>query len=689
MARGTGKTNPAARVRAVGSARVIGRISPAALAPAADMAAVTVKDQPGGARPSGGYGSRDREDQPGSARPAGGYGTRDREDQPGGARPGGGLSPRDREDQPGGYGSRPAGGFGSRDREDPPGGARPGGGLSPRDRTDPPGGASSRFGTSTTDRETSDRAGGFGAQRSASQPSAIPERRSPFGTETDKGKKPDKDEGQKSGGILGRFGSRGKEEKKDDKKPDTSSRSTFGSGQSATRTTGTSPATGPTSRPQTGFGSPSSPARGTPQPTRTPTREDDKSRRGGTPPPKKAEKAPPQPKTRSASRAHTAPLPEGKLKGALTAHQGLDFERKIDLIGVALVGFALVAFFAVIPSMSFGLMAEPETGLTGSLNHLLSQIFGWGKIVWPVFAFGAGVWLMVHSFAETDFELNYFRIFGLLSLYLCALAFIQMFELISDTAPTVEAFKPISHDLAIEQGRGGGWLGHQIYTFLLSQFFDLGTVSVLFAWLVISLMATFDLSVVELWGYVAGVFLFLRPNREARARRQAAREARTADIISAMRPGEEARPSTVAPIATAATAAAATALPTQTQEAPAVQTERRRFGLGRGKTGETAAVALTPDFSRSCASRAGCNRAIASGDGARCQPARDAIGADDQPAWIRTRGRRTIHAQRDARSGDSQSDRGAHRSGYAPGAPPDAASAHAGHEGRRAGSCLY
>jgi hypothetical protein len=299
-----------------------------------------------------------------------------------------------------------------------------------------------------------------------------------------------------------------------------------------------------------------------------PAKADEKGRRG-------AQKPAEKPKARAASRGVKAsPLPDAKAKGALTVHQGLDFERKIDLVGMALLCFAGVAFAAVLPSVSFGLLAEPETGLTGSLNDVLSQMFGWGKIVWPVVAAAVGIWLMKAHFVDTGFELDYFRVIGLISLYACALTWLQMIELIDNTAPTIEAFKPISHDLAIEQARGGGWLGHQLYLFLLSQFLDVGALSVLIAWLVVSLMLSFDLSVVELWGFVAGAILFLRPNPEARARRKAAQEARTADIIAAMRPGE----STVSP----GTTVAAAPVPTKTQETPAVvEPERRRFGLKR------------------------------------------------------------------------------------------------------------
>ena len=263
---------------------------------------------------------------------------------------------------------------------------------------------------------------------------------------------------------------------------------------------------------------------------------------------------------RSQSRAR--PLPETQKKSTLSIDQGLDFDRKIDLIGVMVVAFSLVAFFAVIPSMSFGLLPPPNGGLTGTLDTLLSQLFGWGKIVLPLAGFALGAWLMVQSFAATGIELDYFRIVGMLSLFVCGLSWIHMFELMDDPAPTVEAFRPISYAVAIDDGQGGGWFGHTFYVFLLSQLGDYGTLSVLVAWLVVGLMLTFDVSVVELGRYLVSAFTLvgLSVKRDERAEKRAAREAAKADKMPAARPGEPSVETTSTPrqIPLAAAASAGT-----------------------------------------------------------------------------------------------------------------------------------
>ncbi|MCZ7679419.1 MAG: DNA translocase FtsK 4TM domain-containing protein [Sandaracinaceae bacterium] len=191
---------------------------------------------------------------------------------------------------------------------------------------------------------------------------------------------------------------------------------------------------------------------------------------------------------------------------------------------MAVVAFSLVAFFAVIPSMSLGLLPPPEGGLTGTIDSLLSQLFGWGKVVLPIAGFSVGVWLMVQSFDATGIELDYFRMIGMLALFACGLTWIHMLELMDDPAPTVEAFRPMSYAAAIDEGHGGGWFGHTFYLVLLSQLGDYGTLSVLVAWLVVGLMLTFDVSVVELGRYLVTAFTLVGVRRgPGRARREARR----------------------------------------------------------------------------------------------------------------------------------------------------------------------
>jgi len=253
-------------------------------------------------------------------------------------------------------------------------------------------------------------------------------------------------------------------------------------------------------------------------------------RRGGQ---DKAPSAPGPKASRSSSRA----LPQSTKAPRIVKH-GLDLDRKLDLIGVSLVGFALVVFFAVLPSMSFGLLPPVTGGLTGTINHFLSQLFGWGKIVWPIASAIIGLWLMMRYFGGQMFDVDYFRVVGAISLYACALTWLHFFELVNDPAPTVEAFREISHTVAVDQGEGGGWFGHQFYLLLLGQLGDLGAVSVMVAWLVASLMLTFDVSLVELGQFIGAMLAAFNVSPAQRARKREAQATAEADAVGVMRPGE-------------------------------------------------------------------------------------------------------------------------------------------------------
>ncbi|MBI5961388.1 MAG: hypothetical protein HY866_21795, partial [Chloroflexi bacterium] len=579
--------------------------------PGADRDQPGTGDRPGAgpARFGGAGGTGGSTDRPGS------FGTRpgaDR-DQPGSgtSRFGGAGGTGGPADRPGSFGTRPGA-----DRDQPGAGDRSGSGTSRF------GGAGGIGGTGSSN-SAADRTGSFGSRpgalgdrgdtgaglgqrSSSSQTRGFPSR--PLGREEEK-----KDEPRKSrlGGLLGR----GKEEKKDDKKQDK---------RASAKTSST-----PTAQPRFGGGTASSTldkrrstttdtfgtatdARGRGQ-TAAPGRGADKTATGTT---RRAVPA------SSVSREKAKPLP-GQQRSALTVHQGLDFERRIDLIGVTLLGFALVSFFAVIPSITLGLLPEPHSGAIGAINHLLSQMFGWGKVVWPLIAGGLGIWLMRESFAERGFELDFFRIVGMILLYTCLLTWIQMFELVNDSAPTVEQFKPISYDLAVGQGQGGGWLGHTIYVFLLGQLLDWGTLSVLLAWLVMSLMLTFDLSLVELGGYVAAALAVFTISEEQRTRKRVAREALADEFKATMRPPEKEGAQTVLPGITT------------TVETPAVG---KRGGAAARAAAPTTATA--PDLPavgrRGPAAPAGDPLAPAAPVPASPEPVRPALGESPQMPPVRS-----------------------------------------------------
>jgi DNA segregation ATPase FtsK/SpoIIIE-like protein len=519
-----------------------------------DPRALGGADRERGPSPSGAFGRRDRDDDPrvlgGSDRergpsPSGAFGARrDRDDDPrvlGGADRERGPAPsgvfgarRDRDDDPrvlGGSdrerGPSPSGAFGRRDRDDDPRAL----GGSDRERGPAPSGVfgARERGPSPADAQRAPRAMPGLDDRSAASRAPVPQRPPGARPFAEPARKPDEE--RKSRLPFGKRGDKDAAKKKGDKKKDADKSARAFSASAASRSDAAAPPIGarrPPAEPDLALG-----GRG-----REPTSAAQAAGRA------RGAAAPAEPARRSRDAAPDArlaarPLPGGRGKGAFTIHQGLDFDRKLDLIGVALIGFALVAFFSVVPSVSLGLLPEPHSGLTGALDRLLGQLFGWGKLIWPVIAFAAGVWLMMKSFERSGIELNFMRLVGGMMLYACVLTWLHMLSLVDDTAPTVEAFRPISYELAMEQQRGGGWVGHQIYLFLLGQLLDWGTVSVLVAWLIMSLMLTFNLSVVELWTRLTLGLAGLRLSPEERARKREARAVLKAGRVEAQRPGAE------------------------------------------------------------------------------------------------------------------------------------------------------
>ncbi len=533
--------------------------------------------RPGGlersSSPPGSPYTRGREEEP--SRPLGGtdrfgsggaFGVRDRGDESAPRSFGGGtfgtsgaLSSRDRSDEP----SRP---FASPDRTSPFGSREPG--------------------SYSSDLTRPDRLGQTARPSPERTPSAAPARPLVTRPPDEPAQKPEERKSRIP--LLGRSKGAKEEKPEEEKKParskaEAASESRFAASASSRSSQGT---LAPAGTRRTGAEPPG---------TRRDTAATPASRAHSAP----ATAEPARRSRAEAAELHTPvrPLPGGQRKGAFTFHQGFDFDRRIDMIGVVLLGFALVSFFAVFPSLSFGLLPEPSGGVIGALDRLLGQWFGWGKLAWPPFAFGLGVRLMARSFEQTGFPINIARILGGVMLYGCVLAWLHMLFLIDDVAPTVEAFRPISYSLAMDQRSGGGWVGHQIYIALLSQLLDWGTFSVLIAWLIMSLLLTFDLTIAELWGFVAGVFAFIRLSPEERARRREARRLARARTVEVARPATANSPVTVT--ATQGAAALATAT-TDVEKKPAAspaeapRPQPRIARRGAQADEEAAAPAATP-----------------------------------------------------------------------------------------------
>ncbi len=449
-------------------------------------------------------GGDDRKDDakppPSSGGGPGGFGSRigagsnDRkEDKPSGGL--GGLTSRigggDRKDDKppssgglGGFGSRIGGGLGGGKKDDKPSGAgglggltsRIGGGLGgdKKDDAKPPGGGAfggitSRFGGGGK-KEDKPPGGGIGGSRLGG--GAPP--------------KDDKPGGGRLGGALGGLTSRFGGDKKDDAKPPPGGGAFGANRPGGTSSMGQSPLGGTLSsgsKPPTSTGTSKSPFGGA-------STGKASSPKGATPPLSERLKAlnPFQKKDAGKSaRPRTSKAPK-------VDQGGLSLDHKLDILGVSLLLGSLVLLLSS--------LSPTKGALTEAVNHDISYAFGWGAVCVLMVLFAIGLWLILRHFGEEAPVISRTRLIGIAMLFIGVLVmaqFVYSFQYhvgsdqdYLDTLKNV--FLPITYDL----GRGGGWVGGQIYFLLLSNFGEIGAFMVTLGWLIVGVMLALSLSASDL-----------------------------------------------------------------------------------------------------------------------------------------------------------------------------------------------
>jgi S-DNA-T family DNA segregation ATPase FtsK/SpoIIIE len=162
-------------------------------------------------------------------------------------------------------------------------------------------------------------------------------------------------------------------------------------------------------------------------------------------------------------------------------------ELRLDLLGTVL---ALVGVLTLI-----SLLSPNKGALTGIWVDLLAGAVGWGIYLLPLALFVVGVWLILRNIERLPI-LALERLVGILLLYLNLLAFLDLFA--------------GSLDGPIQAGEGGGAVGGAILQGLASLVGVPGAWVVLIAWLIVGLAMTLDISIAEIFRWVAPGFERLR-----------------------------------------------------------------------------------------------------------------------------------------------------------------------------------
>jgi DNA segregation ATPase FtsK/SpoIIIE, S-DNA-T family len=184
----------------------------------------------------------------------------------------------------------------------------------------------------------------------------------------------------------------------------------------------------------------------------------------------------------SSKSAQPAPIPRPAIRTKLS------LDRKLDILGVGL------AFVGLLTTLS--MLSPINSSLVEGWVILIGKAFGSAMYIFPFGLIVSGGWLVLRNFDRIP-QLALERILGLLLLFVNILVSLHMLVALRTEAGIF--------DLAAA-GRGGGYLGATLLQLLNSAFGVMGTTIALFAWGLIALALALDVTVLELFNWLAPIF---------------------------------------------------------------------------------------------------------------------------------------------------------------------------------------
>ena len=143
----------------------------------------------------------------------------------------------------------------------------------------------------------------------------------------------------------------------------------------------------------------------------------------------------------------------------------LDLDRKLDLIGVALVFGAIVFVLSAL---------SPEQAAIGGLHRIVGQLLGWGTVAVPLAMFGVGFWLIVRHFGDQAPVIDPIRLVGAALAFLGALVSLQYIDsLFYPSACGLSCMERLIEQSYLN-GQGGGLVGGWLYSALVSNLTEIG-----------------------------------------------------------------------------------------------------------------------------------------------------------------------------------------------------------------------
>ena len=195
-------------------------------------------------------------------------------------------------------------------------------------------------------------------------------------------------------------------------------------------------------------------------------------------PPAAASAAKSAPAAKPAPAANSTPAPAPSPASDAPPAPGFSLpslDRRLDILGAIL---AVVGFITALL-----LLSSNHDVATGSWLLLLWRAFGWAAYLFPFTLMGVGGWLIIRNFESVPWP-SVERLIGIALL-----------------------FANLAADLAFVIEGGGGVLGAMCSRFLIASLGPSGAAVALLAWLLIALLFTLDVTVAELFRWVAPLIM--------------------------------------------------------------------------------------------------------------------------------------------------------------------------------------
>ena len=191
-----------------------------------------------------------------------------------------------------------------------------------------------------------------------------------------------------------------------------------------------------------------------------------------------------------APKKKTPPISRSPEPAYLSWWENLTPERKLDVVGAIMAVAGLLILLI--------LFSAQRSALTGNMIRLLRQFIGWGVYILPVALILMGLWLILRRIEKLP-PLSLERATGIIMFFVWLL--VAMHSIIA--APDMAGQAAID-------GAGGGYVGSLFERAMFNSFGTGGAIVALVAWLLITVTMIFDISVQDLFQWVAPLMVKIR-----------------------------------------------------------------------------------------------------------------------------------------------------------------------------------